>query len=279
LFSVFSNDGKNPMSEHELLDTRSGNALVAAIDHGLSLGAADGFRDPKATLQSVLDGEPDAVLVGPHFARHYSDLIRDASVDIVVTADIVASSTRPGFDDGQDVWTPGFDSELLFDLDPMGVKVVLVFGRDDRQMFVRNLSYVAEMAETLRGTDIPLVVEPVMWGGRVPTELETHPEYVARAARMAWEYGADILKLPYTGDSETFEPIVKNAPVPVMILGGPNTGSTRGMLSAVEGAIAAGARGVMIGRSIWKTDDPTSVVTALDGIIHDDQSPEDVWDV
>ncbi|MFD1600511.1 class I fructose-bisphosphate aldolase [Halobellus rarus] len=267
------------MSEYDLLDTKSGNSVVAAIDHGLSLGAAEGFRDPEATLQSILKGGPDAVLVGPHFARHYNALIKDAGVDTVVTADIVSSSTRPGFDDGQDIWTPGFDTELLLDLDPKGVKIVLVFGRDDRQMFVRNLSYIAKMAEELRGTDIPLVVEPVMWGSRVPTELETHPEYVSRAARMAWEYGADILKLPYTGDPVTFEPIVKNAPIPVMILGGPNTGSTLEMLTGVEGAIASGARGIMIGRSIWKTDDPTSVVRALEGIVHDGKSADDVWDV
>jgi len=266
------------MSDYDLLDTDSGNALVTAIDHGLSLGATEGFRDPERTLRAVLDGGPDAVLVGPHFARRYGDVIEEAGADVVVTADIVTNSTRPGFDDGQDVWTPAFDPELLLDLGPLGVKVVLVFGRDDREMFVRNLSYVAEMAEALRGTGIPLVVEPVMWGSRVPAELETHPEYVARAARMAWEYGADILKLPYTGDVETFEPIVEHSPVPVMILGGPKSGTTASMLSTVEGAIAAGARGIMIGRSIWKTADPTSVVTALDDIIHEGKSVDAVWD-
>lgn len=266
------------MTDYDLLDAASGNALVTALDHGLSLGAAEGFRDPEATLRSVLDGDPDAVLVGPHFARHYGDLIADAGVDVVVTADIVSDSTRPGFDDGQDVWTPGFDPELLLDLDPLGVKTVLVFGRDDRRMFLRNLSYVAEMAETLRGTDVPLVVEPVMWGGRVPAELETDPRYVANAARMAWEYGADVLKLPYTGDVETFAPIVEHSPVPVMILGGPKSGTTAAMLADVAEAVEAGARGVMIGRSIWKTEDPTSVIAALDGIVHEGRSVADVWD-
>ncbi|WP_336023612.1 class I fructose-bisphosphate aldolase [Halobellus salinisoli] len=265
------------MDDYDLLDTASGNALVTAIDHGLSLGATEGFRDPEATLRSVLDGDPDAILVGPHFARRYRELIANAGVDVVVTADIVTNSTRPGFDDGHDVWTPGFDPELLLELEPVGVKVVLVFGRDDRQLFRRNLSYIAEMAEQLRGTDVPLVVEPVMWGERVPAELETHPEYVARAARMAWEYGADILKLPYTGDVETFEPIVEHSPVPVMILGGPKSGTTAAMLTDVDGAIASGARGIMIGRSIWKTEDPTAVISALDRIIHERASVDAVW--
>ena len=266
------------MSDYDLLDTASGNALVTAIDHGLSLGATDGFYDPAATLDAVLDGDPDAVLVGPHFARHYGDRIAEAGADVVVTADIVSNSTRPGFDDGQDVWTPGFDPELLLDLDPLGVKTVLVFGRDDRQMFLRNLAYIAEMAETLRDTGVPLVVEPVMWGQRIPEALETDPEYVAKASRMAWEYGADILKLPYTGDPETFAPIVEHYPVPVMILGGPKSGTTRAMLEDVAGAMDAGARGIMIGRSIWKAEDPTRVIDALDGIIHEERSVAAVWD-
>jgi DhnA family fructose-bisphosphate aldolase class Ia len=261
-----------------LLDTDSGRALVTAIDHGLSLGATEGFRDPEATLRAVLDGDPDAVLVGPHFARRYADVVSESGADVVVTADVVANSTRPGFDDGQEVWTPAFDPDLLLSLDPVGVKVVLVFGRDDRAMFQRNVAYVAEMAEALRGTDVPLVVEPVMWGPRVPDDLAADPDYVAKAARMAWEYGADVLKVPYTGSVESFAPIVAHSPVPVFVLGGPKSGTTMDLLEDVQGAIEAGASGVMIGRSIWRTSDPAAVVSALDGVIHEGQRATDVWD-
>lgn len=266
------------MSAHQLLDTPSGNAVVVALDHGLGLGAEDGFENPAATLDRVLAGEPDGVLVGPHFARRHSDRLARADVDLVLTADVVTWSTSPGRDDGTDIWTPAFDVELLSDLDPAGVKVVLVFGRDDAETFRRNVEYVGELAEELRGTDIPLVVEPVMWGNRVPDQLETDPEYVADALRMGWEFGADILKAPYTGSIDSFEEIVANAPVPVMILGGPASGSTRDMLASVEGAMDSGARGLMIGRTIWKADDPARTVEALNRIVHEGRSVEDVWD-
>lgn len=266
------------MSVHKLLDTSSGNAVVVALDHGLSLGAPDGFKNPGATLDRVLEGEPDAVLVGPHFARRYSDRIDQAGVDVILTADVVTWSTSPGHDDGEDLWTPAFDTELLTDLDPVGVKAVLVFGRDDNETFRRNVEYISELAEDLRGTDVPLVVEPVMWGNRIPDQLETDAEYVADALRMGWEFGADILKAPYTGDVDSFEEMVRNAPVPVMILGGEATGTTRGMLESVEGAMDAGARGLMIGRTIWKSDDPARTVDALTDIVHDGATVNDVWD-
>lgn len=266
------------MPLHSLLDTPSGNAVVVALDHGLSLGAPDGFKDPDATLDKVLEGKPDAVLVGPHFARHYRDRLNRADVDVVLTADVVTWSTSPGRDDGEDIWTPAFDAEFLRELDPVGVKTVLVFGRDDEETFRRNAEYIGELAAKLRDTDVPLVVEPVMWGRRIPDQLETDPDYVADALRMGWEFGADILKAPYTGSADSFEEIVSNAPVPVMILGGPATGTTRGMLESVEGAMDAGARGLMIGRTIWKSEDPARTIEALTDIVHEDATVNDVWD-
>jgi DhnA family fructose-bisphosphate aldolase class Ia len=266
------------MTRHQLLDTPSGNAVVVALDHGLSLGAPEGFETPEDTLGEVLRGEPDAVLVGPHFARHYEDQLQEADVDIVVTADVVTWSTSPGRDHGQDLWTPAFDTEFLRELDPVGVKTVLVFGRDDDETFRRNVEYIGQLAEELRDTGIPLVVEPVMWGERIPDQLETDAGFVADAMRMGWEFGADILKAPYTGSVESFEPLVQNSPVPVMILGGPATGTTRGMLESVEGAMDAGARGLMIGRTIWKSEDPARTVAALMKIVHEDASVEEVWD-
>jgi DhnA family fructose-bisphosphate aldolase class Ia len=266
------------MNGHQLLDTPSGNAVVVALDHGLSLGSPEGFENPEETLDKVLRGEPDAVLVGPHFARRYQDRLQEADVDVVLTADVVTWSTSPGRDHGQDLWTPAFDAEFLQELDPVGVKVVLVFGRDDNETFIRNVEYIGELAEQLRGTGIPLVVEPVMWGERVPDQLETDPDFVADAMRMGWEFGADILKAPYTGSVESFAPLVENSPVPVMILGGPATGTTRAMLESVEGAMDCGARGLMIGRTIWKSEDPARTVSALMEIVHQGASVEEVWD-
>jgi DhnA family fructose-bisphosphate aldolase class Ia len=265
------------MTEPQLLDTPSGNAVVVALDHGLSLGSPEGFETPEETLDEVLRGEPDAVLVGPHFARRYQERLEEADVDIVVTADVVTWSTSPGRDHGQDLWTPAFDAEFLQELDPVGVKTVLVFGRDNNETFRRNVEYIAELAEDLRGTGIPLVVEPVMWGERIPDQLETDSDFVADAMRMGWEFGADILKAPYTGSVESFQPLVENSPVPVMILGGPATGTTRGMLESVEGAMDSGARGLMIGRTIWKSEDPSRTVEALMKIVHEGASVEEVW--
>ena len=263
---------------YDLFETDSGNAVVIALDHGLGMGALEGFEDAGATLDAVLAGDPDGVLVGPHFARRFSDRFDESDADLLVTADVVTFSTRAGEDEGMDIWTQPFGVDELLELDPVGVKVVLVFGREDRRLFERNVEAVADLAERLRGTGVPLIVEPVQWGSRVPDALATDPEYAADACRMAWEVGADILKAPYTGEPDSFADLVERSPVPVTVLGGPASGSTRAMLGDVASAVDCGARGPIIGRSVWQTDDPQSVVEALGDVVRDGKSADEVWD-
>lgn len=262
---------------YDFLDTQSGNAVVVALDHGLNMGAVDGFQQPESTLQAVLAGDPDGVLVGPHFARRFADTLESSGVDILLTADAALFSARPGARTGEDIWTPAFSTSFLREFDPAGVKIALVFGRDDPRVFERNVAHVCELAERLHDTGIPLVVEPVMWGRHVPDDRSTDPDLVGNASRLAWEYGADVLKIPYTGDRETFESIVGASPVPVTVLGGPSSGRTESMLETVSEAVVAGARGPIIGRSIWQTPDPERVVAALGAVVHQGTDPGVAW--
>lgn len=263
------------MASYDLLNTGSGRSVVIALDHGLTLGSVEGFQNPPETLQSVLDGNPDGVLVGPHFARRYSEQLEGAKT--ILTSDVVTFSTNPGAEDGMDVWTPAFSTDLLTELDPAGVKTVLVFGREDRDMFANNIKAIAERAEQLRGTGIPLIVEPVMWGSRIPPEEKTAAHHIAHGCRMAWEYGADILKVPYTGDVESFRKIIEDSPVPVMMLGGAATGTTEELLEDVEDAMDAGADGLIVGRKAWKSDDPSATIQAMGEIVRDGKAAKDIW--
>lgn len=265
------------MNEYELLNTESGNAVVVALDHGIGMGSVEQFEDPRATLESVIEGGPDGVLVGPYFAERFADVLERADVDILVTADFVSPSSQPGEDVGPWVQQRAFDVERLLACDPVGVKSVLAFGRRDRQAFERNVEYITTLAEELRGTGVPNIVETVMWGKEIPDRFETDHEYVANACRIGWELGADILKAPYTGDRERFEQIVSNAPVPVMILGGPASGSVEMILEDVSGAMQAGARGLIVGRSIWQAENPADVIRSLNEIVHQGRSVETAW--
>ena len=71
---------------------------------------------------------------------------------------------------------------------------------------------------------------------------------------------------------ETFAKVVEGCPIPVVIAGGPKMGSDEDIFKMVEGALAAGAAGVSIGRNAFQHDQPDRMVQALSKMVHEKAS-------
>lgn len=263
------------MSSDGPLETESGNAVVVALDHGIANGNIEGFELPRETLKNVLQGDPDGIIARAPFVDRYDDLLSGTDTDIILAPDVLTYSTLPAQDDGDDMWTGAFSPEFIREFDPAGVKVVFNFGRKNTDLHRESIEYVVRLYEQLRQTDVALVVETVMWGDDVPNGYERDEDNLGNAVRIGWELGADILKVPYTGDKTAFADIMERTPVPCMMLGGPAT-TPEATLQDVEDGMDAGARGVMIGRSIWQTSDPAEMVRAMRDIVHKNRSATEV---
>ena len=59
------------------------------------------------------------------------------------------------------------------------------------------------------------------------------------------------------------------APVPVVIAGGPKAGSDSELLDIASAAMRAGASGVSFGRSVFQHQRPAAMVRALQAVVHD----------
>src|SRR5262249_1448081 len=97
----------------------------------------------------------------------------------------------------------------------------------------------------------------------------------AHCARVAYEIGADFVKVQYTGSLESFARVVKSVPIPVLIAGGPKMSSDRDVLHMVAESLQAGGAGVCIGRNVFGADDVPGLCRALAGIIHDGLTVDD----
>ena len=93
------------------------------------------------------------------------------------------------------------------------MKTMLVMGLKDRAAELDNLHYLAQTAERCHQWELPLMVEPYLWGEAVPTDAAARAELSADGARKAIEVGADILKVEYPGEPGLFEPVVRSSPV------------------------------------------------------------------
>jgi fructose-bisphosphate aldolase/2-amino-3,7-dideoxy-D-threo-hept-6-ulosonate synthase len=81
-----------------------------------------------------------------------------------------------------------------------------------------------------------------------------------------------MIKTNYTGDPDSFARVVESCPVPVIIAGGPKVETDAELLQMISDAIAAGARGVAIGRNVFQHDKPTDIVRAIARIVHENTS-------
>ena len=247
-------------------------AVVVAVDHGLHWGAYEGFERPETTLRTVLEAGVDGVLAGVPFLRRFDSLLAEYGVTRIATLDQLHDSTIPGRSEGAEIHQQVFTAEAAAAAGADAAKLALVYGRADADVLADNLQFTATAAAECRAADLPLVVEPTLWGQRLDDEFD--PAHLADAARIAFELGADVLKSPYPG-RDGFGSIVRNAPVPVYVAGGPAVDADREVLEMVAGARDAGGRGVMFGRNVWQRENPAAVARALRALVHDGATVDD----
>jgi len=257
------------------LDTDTAKAVVVALDHGMVLGATQGFENPGATLRAVLDGEPDGVLAGPGFVRHFRHELEASSARIIVRSDLAPTSTIPGERGTDELQDQILDMEQAVELGASGLIAFLVFGRTDASVFMKNVTYLGRLSMQSQRYGIPLIIEPVLWGGRIPAAKKADAALIEHGCRIAFELGADALKAPYTGDTASFTRIASNIPIPILVLGGPRMDQPQQVLQTVAGAMAAGAHGVFFGRNIFQYPAPSVMIRAIKCIVHEGAAVSD----
>ncbi|MGH2534343.1 MAG: class I fructose-bisphosphate aldolase [Thermomicrobiales bacterium] len=248
-----------------LFNRESGRSFIAAIDHGLTLGVPRGAERVIETVEAVVSGGPDAVLLSPGVMEKSSHLFafRGAPATILRCDFIVAEPLWPRFGEGHRVIVSPADAAA------MGADAVIMFlmvGASSGEMFADNVEAVARAAQEAHGVGLPLIVEAVLWSQR--EEDKRDPDMLAFGCRVAAELGADGLKTEYTGDRISMARVIEGCPAPVLVLGGPKTTSATSLIEATRAAMEAGAKGVVYGRNVWQADDPIAISRQLRELIH-----------
>lgn len=96
---------------------------------------------------------------------------------------------------------------------------------------------------------------------------ESERDVVAYAARLGLELNADYVKVPYTGDKDSFAWVVKAAgKTGVLAQGGKKT-DWENLEEEISGVMQAGAKGIAIGRNVWQDPNPNEVSRKLSRIV------------
>jgi DhnA family fructose-bisphosphate aldolase class Ia len=245
---------------------RDGRALIIAMDHGHVGGPLKGIEKPEETIRKVIAGGADAVMTT------FGNLQKSRRAIIGKVPTIMRLDGGPTMLGGKFHEVPALNQlNSVEDAIKMGADGVIQNALIGIPAEMSSLKNLAATAANCENWGMPLTAEALV-GGFEPTEKFKNihdPEYVAFAARVASEYGADMIKTWYTGSPETFRKVTSTCPAPVLIAGGPPARTERDVLVAVKGMIEGGGAGVFFGRNIWQSRNPEGMTRALRRIIHD----------
>ncbi len=238
-----------------------GHTLIVACDHGMISGPDQGIEHMASTLDRVVAGGVDAIMASYGTAVRFAGKL--ARVGLVLRIDGAASILGPKGGAGAQFYT-------VADALRLGADALCVTAFPGSPVEEPTLTVLAHVIREAHAWGLPVMAEMVPGGFDSGPEHRTL-ESVSVSARVAAELGADWVKVPYV---EGFERVVQTCYVPVVVLGGPARPEPGATLDMVAAAMKAGASGAVVGRNVWKAENPTAMASALVSIIHPDAGPE-----
>ncbi len=251
-----------------ILNRNTRRAIIVPLDHGVTVGPLSGLVDMRQTLSRIANGGANAVVMHKGLVRCGH---RGAGPDIGLITHLSASTSLSPFPNAK---TLVATVEEAIRLGADGVSVHINLGDENERIMLEDMGKVSATAASW---GIPMLAMMYARGPKITNEFDA--DTVAHCARVGVELGADLVKVPYTGDMDSFQRVIEACCVPVVIAGGPKLHSVRDLLQMVADSISAGGAGLSMGRNIFQDEDPLALLKALHGIVHDDMSVDQAMEM
>lgn len=249
-----------------------GRAVCVAADHGYMSDVTTNVVNLRPILEKIIIGGVDGVLLSPGQAVRLSNLFqgRDGPA-LIIRADwmnmprLGTTNVANAVPQRLFLHQKVIDARQAVDLGATAITIYLFLGYSDR-IESAGIEVCSRFVDECHSVGLPCIMEPLAYGGQV-TGANT-VDILTLGARICVELGADALKIPYTGDVETFRNLVEIADVPVLVLGGARSDYERDALELFSESLESGANGCLMGRNVTKSPDPQRMIEQLCGIAH-----------
>jgi class I fructose-bisphosphate aldolase len=240
----------------------SGRLCSVAVDHfvGYQKGLPEGLVNVPETIRKLVEGRPDAITMLKGMAKSawgpYAGKVPLIIQAVTFTADdaVIQPLAQP-----EEVLRLGADAVAV----SLGVR-----GPNEGKF----LGILAEKVEQADRIGLPVIAHIYPRDFSEGAKIVFDHDNILWAVRCGIECGADVIKVPFTGDVESFRKIIATSPVPVVAAGGPRCETLQSALEMMAKVVESGARGATIGRNLWGTPDPTRTLCAFCAVIHDGMS-------
>jgi len=247
---------KNRISS--IIKPQNNRALMLAVDHGYFLGPTEKLEDPKKVIASLLK-YCDSLMV----TRGIQRTCVSTTTDTPMVLRVSGGSSIIGEDLSQEDITVSIEDAIRLNASALAMSIFV--GSKYEYQTIVNLGKLVGEAEKYG--------LPVLAVTAVGKELGKDARYLSLACRIAAEQGAHIVKTYYC---DNFEKVVQSCPVPIIVAGGKKI-PERDALQLTYNAIKGGAVGVDMGRNIWQSEHPVSMIRAVRAIVHANQNVDQAF--
>jgi putative autoinducer-2 (AI-2) aldolase len=240
-----------------ILKPESGRTVMLAIDHGYFLGPTSGLEKPGETIAPLLP-YADSLMLTRGTLRRCVPPERDVPIVLRVSGGTSILSELSG-----EGLTVAIEDAIR--LNASAITLSIFVGAEGERTTLLNLSKLVDEGQKYG--------IPVLAVTAVGKEMARDARYFGLACRIAAELGAHMVKTYFC---EGFEEIARATPVPLVIAGGKKI-AERDAIQLAHDAVAAGARGVDMGRNIFQSDCPVGMIRAVRSVVHENASVEDAY--
>ena len=241
-----------------IIKPQDNRALMLAVDHGYFLGPTEKLENPKKTIAPLLKYCDSLMLT-----RGVQRTSVDARYPTPIVLRVSGGSSIIGDDLSQEEITVSIKDAIRLNASALAMSI-FVGSKYENQTIV-NLGRLVNEAEEYG--------IPVLAVTAVGKELGKDARYLSLACRIAAEQGAHIVKTYYC---DNFEKVVDSCPVPIIVAGGKKI-PEKEALQLTYNAIKAGAVGVDMGRNIWQSENPVSMIKAVRTIVHGNSNVDQAY--
>jgi len=245
-----------------ILNRNTHRTIIVPMDHGVTVGPIDGLIDMREAVNQVAEGGANAVLMHKGLPRCSH---RGRGRDVGLIIHLSASTALSPYPNAK-ILVATVEDALKLGAD--GVSLHVNLGDEtERHM----LEHFGEVTSKAAEWGMPVLAMVYARGPKIKNEYDA--DVVRHCARVGTELGADVVKVPYTGDVDSFARVVEACCIPVVIAGGPKMDNDRDLIQMAHDSVQAGGSGLSIGRNIFQHRQPARIVQALHGIVQRN------WDV
>ena len=251
---------KNRLSQ--VFNPDSGRTIMLAFDHGYFQGPTTGLE---RVDQTILPLEPlcDCLMLTRGIQRAIIPATTQKAIALRCSGG--TSMARPEFL-SDEVLACSIEEAIRLNACVLAVQVFI--GTEHEKNTISNMTRLIDQANRY-GIAVMGVVA-------VGTNMERSPKYFRLATRIMAELGCHMVKC-YHSDEE-FESITSCCPVPIVIAGGKKR-PEKDALEMAYNACEQGASGVDMGRNIFQSDSPISMMKAVRGVVHEGMNPADAFEL